>query len=362
MRDPPGGRGAIQTLGRGSVLRGVKTRRTVSVHFLRSYFGALAARGVDVLAFARELGIAEGILGEPEGRVSAELYLEAWRRGPPKTGDEDFGLHAGESIPANAYELLDFVTQSAPNVGEAMRRGTRYFRVMSEAASIDLVVDGESASIVHRWIDDGREPPRHASECFFAILMARWARLTGHAWVLTRVAFMHPRPMDVTAHARLFRAPFVFDAEANRLTFKAALLETPLLSANPDLHAMLVRRADDMLAELPTSDSYVDRTRHAAARSLRAGELGVEAIAARLDTSARTLQRRLAEEGTSLRALLRDERRRLALRELETGSLSIEEVGFLAGFENLSAFCRAFRRWTGTTPSAYRSTHRRTGS
>jgi len=262
-------------------------------------------------------------------------------------------------VPANAYELLDFVTQSAPNVGEAMRRGTRYFRVMSEAATIDLVIDGDRASIVHRWIDDRRPPPRHASECFFAILMARWARLTGGPWPLMRVAFMHPRPKDVTTHARLFRAPFAFDAEANRLTFKAALLETPLLTANPDLHAMLVRHADGMLAELPASDGYVDRARHAVAQSVRTGDAaGARAIASRLNTSARTLQRALAAEGTSLRVLVREARRELALRELERGTLSIEEIGFLSGFENMSAFCRAFRKWTGTTPSAYRATHR----
>ena len=134
------------------------------------------------------------------------------------------------------------------------------------------------------------------------------------------------------------------------LWFERAALGLPLRAANPTLHAILSHRAAEVLEELPVGDDLLARTRAAIRVLVPRGEVALTAVAARVGTSGRTLQRQLHARGTTLRALVDDVRREHALVQLADPDATVEDVAFALGFSGKSAFHHAFRRWTGRTP------------
>jgi AraC-like DNA-binding protein len=170
------------------------------------------------------------------------------------------------------------------------------------------------------------------------------------------VRFRHPSPERLDEHRRFFRAPIHFDDRVTALVVRRELLAAPLVRSDPGLCAVLERQVHETLARIPKVNALSERVRHLIARDLTTGEPHARAIAAALHMSPRTLQRQLGHEGTTLRALVDDLRRDLAGRYLSERKIAIAEVAFLLGFSEASAFHRAFKRWSGTTPAEYRRT------
>ena len=132
-------------------------------------------------------------------------------------------------------------------------------------------------------------------------------------------------------------------------------LELPLRRRDPVLRGWLERQAAAILARLPASGDACDEVRAVLSAQATAGEMTIEAVARRLSTTPRTLQRRLARGGTSFETLRDDARRHAAELYLSGTTLTIAEVTYLLGYSEPTAFHRAFRRWHGTTPQAFRA-------
>jgi AraC-like DNA-binding protein len=118
---------------------------------------------------------------------------------------------------------------------------------------------------------------------------------------------------------------------------------------------ILMRHADECLAKMPSADDFVGNVRRLVIASLASEEVTIEGIAARVGLSARSLQRRLQESDSSFKDVVDEARLALARRYLDDPALTLTEAAFLLGYSELSAFSRAFRRWTGTTAVAYRN-------
>jgi AraC-like DNA-binding protein len=168
------------------------------------------------------------------------------------------------------------------------------------------------------------------------------------------VCFEHPRPRTVDEHRRIFGCEVGFDAPEHAVTFHRDALVLPVVQADPRLGALIDRYAEELLRRLPRGNALSDRVRQLVAESLCDGDHGLEPIAGRLRMSPRTLQRRLQDESTSHQQIVDELRHELALKYLAEPAVSIGEVAFLLGFSDPSAFHRAFRRWTGTTPGEHR--------
>jgi AraC-like DNA-binding protein len=181
-----------------------------------------------------------------------------------------------------------------------------------------------------------------------AVLQGR--RATGEEFAPRAVCFAHPRPARVSEQERLFRAPVRYGCERNEVVLDRTLLERRQRQAEPRLLAMLDRHLEGLLSQLPEDRSLRGLTMRAMADHLLDGEPALSTVAAKLHMSPRSLQRRLRDESTSFAKLLADLRHNLALRHLRNPRTTIGEVAFLLGFSEVSAFHRAFKRWTGRTP------------
>jgi AraC-like DNA-binding protein len=195
-----------------------------------------------------------------------------------------------------------------------------------------------------------------------ALSLLQGRRAIGEEFAPQAVCFTHARPLQVSEHERIFRAPVYYGCPRNELLLDRALLLRAQRHAEPRLVAMLDRQLGGLLSALPENRSLQDAVRRCMTDELPEGEPAMAAIAAKLHMSSRSLQRRLQSEGTSFAQVLLDLRRDLALRYLRDERIGIAEVGFLLGFLDVAAFQRAFKRWTGTTPAQYRrSTQEQSG-
>jgi AraC-like DNA-binding protein len=177
-----------------------------------------------------------------------------------------------------------------------------------------------------------------------------WAR----EFTPLRVGFAHEAPPDVSVYEGFFGCPVRFDAGVNELVFSPAVWRESIEVGNPDLSAILERYAEDILSRLPRGGELLPRVRSALSDELRGGDPTQTVIAKKLGLSPRTLQRRLKDEGATFAQLLDDVRTEAAKVLLADANLSVGEVGLLLGFFDHGSFTRAFRGWTGQTPSAWR--------
>jgi len=178
--------------------------------------------------------------------------------------------------------------------------------------------------------------------------------MVGSDWTPAEVQFEHQAPSDISEHLRIFGSPVLFGRDSNALFLERALLDRQVPAADQRLYRILTQYLDRVLSEIPTENDPIAQIRKIIAATIRDGEPRLTDIAKKAAMSPRTLERKLKDEGTGFKKLVDDTRRRFALAYLRDGKNTLTEIAFLLGYSEVSAFNRAFKRWTGKTPSEQR--------
>lgn len=290
---------------------------------------------------------------EPDERLPMEAVNELLAGAIHITGDPDLGLKAAREIVPGEYGVMEYAARSAATWREACETVGRFMHLLNDALRFSLHVDADKVFIEL----DSRVPlPRASADFQSAALHIGGSYLWAPNFAPDyEVWFSHPQPEDVSEYERTFvGGKLCFGAPVNGFVCPSSYLAYRPHSADPHLHALISKQADAMLAELPRTQVLTERVRDLMVRELSRGAPGLADIARRVSMSERTLSRHLEAEGTSFKHLLDDLRQRLALRYVRQAELSFSEIAFLLGFSQVSAFHRAFRRWTGQTPNEYR--------
>ncbi|MBP6633423.1 MAG: AraC family transcriptional regulator [Kofleriaceae bacterium] len=265
--------------------------------------------------------------------------------------DPAIGMSVARRLSPGSLGLLDYALFTGETWGEALGRVAQYYGVASERTSMHLGEEGDDAVLTHRrHADYGQN--RHWIELSFAVITERARQAVGPAFRLRLIDFAHAAPPPGAGHERFFGATVRFGQPVDRLVFDRALLAAPLRTGAGALAEALERR----LAELVPSklDAVMVRVREAVAHGIDEGDATLEHVARRLQMSGRTLQRTLQEHGTAFKEVLDEMRRDRSLALLHSGKMTVAEVALKVGFAEPTAFFRAFRRWTGTTPGSQR--------
>ena len=241
---------------------------------------------------------------------------------------------------------------ASDSLRDAMQRAVRYGRMISDAARLELE-EGERESGFFL-VPMQALTATAALDAGLAVMMRMCRDLYGAGLNPTRVTMMRPGPADPVPHRQLFRAPLVFDAQRHGLQFPNEILDAQLSTANPHLVRVNDQVVVDYLAALDRSQ-FAHQTRAQVARQLPTGRPGQKFVARQLNVSSRTLQRRLAAEGTNFQMILEGARRELAVGYLKDERFSVGEIAYLLGYSDPANFTKAFKRWQGCTPTEWRS-------
>jgi AraC-like DNA-binding protein len=238
---------------------------------------------------------------------------------------------------------------SSPTVGSGLDHLARYVRAVIDRAGAEFAVLGDSLAVT--WVKPA-EP--HRVEFAFALMVRMAREATGLSLVPRKVHFAHRAPESRLEHRAFFGSPVRFGASSNQLLFSRKDLALRLRSADPALSRIVRRRLDKMLKQISRKDSIGTQVRRVLLDNLTGGKLTAASIAPCVALSERTLHRRLRAENTSFADILDATRGELAKSLLLEPGIGIGEIAFLLGYSESSAFHRFFRRWTGSTPLAYR--------
>lgn len=321
---------------------------------------ALDRRGIDGKAVLRATGMDPAQLRDPNARYPFSAMTRLWHRASELSGDECFGLQVSRQLHPTSLHAIGFAWLASSSLVDALQRFERYCRVASTVINAELERDGSVYRLHIRYPQLHVQPATAAIDAAAATLI-RLCRL-GAGEQFRPIAVQLPRPQPspacLAALVEWLRAPIRFDADHIVVEIAADTAEQTLASGNAELAHANERILIAYLARLDRS-AFGARVKAYLVDALPSGQVSEEEAAHSLHVSARSLQRRLREEHTSFTRLLDDTRRELALAYLGDLQLSVNEISYLLGFSEASNFTRAFRRWTGQSPTAHRAQRQR---
>ena len=328
--------------------------RTIQAKAAEKIIRAAAGRGVPAAALYRAVGMDPEVLNDPDSRIPFAQIVALYEHAARLTGDDAFGLHVGEHADPTAFDVLGYSVINSPTFGDALDRVVRYNSIWTNGSCFTVETVNGQTRVVYLYLDEAIRERRQDAEMTFAALVVLGRRVTNVDWSPSEIRFQHERPRETSEHERIFQCPICFAAATNEVVFDSVYSSLSIVKADPSLCALLDRHARELLARYPREDSLIERIRTLMKDELKGGDASLDVVAERLGMSARTLQRKLHASGTSHQELLDEMRRDLAVRYLREPGMAVCEVAYLLGFSESSAFHRAFKRWTGTTPSEFR--------
>jgi AraC-like DNA-binding protein len=303
---------------------------------------------------ARKLGLHHDQLGA-ERRIPLEKYCALLDLAAEATDDDHFGLRFGATRAFDNSTVLGYILRNSPSIGAAIRNAARYVRVHVDGVQISLMSAGPEARLVYRLTDPSIAVSRHYAELLMVYAMHVFRLAADESWSPDEVWFRHGPPGDLGPYRDYFGAPVRFHQSEYTTVFDRWILGRPLRAFDQQLLAILEEHANMILAGLPPpDDDLLARLEQFVVGALPDDRAGISAAARALGMSTRTLQRRLRERGMVFAGLVDEVRRRLSARYLADGTLTLGEIAWLLGYSESSAFNRAYRRWTGRSPSADR--------
>lgn len=289
----------------------------------------------------------------PGGRTPYAAYCALWLEVMTQLKDPSFPFRLAQHAKEGKHGVLQFACLTSSNVGAALHKLRRYVGVHSESLTIDLVEGDVDAQLaLRRTVQTPRVS--YADEYALALVVLCGRQITGHDWAPTQVSFSHAEPPDTRPHRDFFKAALRFGAPTASLTLGQEVLALPMVKGDAAMSAYFEAQLEQHLSTLTASPPLFRRIQEVVLGQLGEGPPSLERIASELALSPRTLRRQLQKHATSFKALVDQTRLNVARGYLTDSSLSQEDIAFLLGFSEASAFHRAFRRWTGTTPQSLR--------
>lgn len=271
-----------------------------------------------------------------------------------RTRDVAIPWLAGGNYDLAALGPLGDAINSAGRVGSALRRLVDYFSLLQDCTDIRLGLEDDMASVSYRILDPDIWPRHHDAMFTLGIVSQILKRGTRGSWDKIEFAFeaeSHEMRGDI---GKVVCAPCTFGADTNQIRFPAAMLDLALPSAQPG--ACDVRQLTRSIVTKRRETPLVDRLSQMVLRDLNSCAIEQERFAREMGMSSRTLRRKLTEQGSSFQQVLDECRMRQAVFEFRVRpDLSIAQIALRLGYAEHSNFTRAFHRWSGISPQAYRA-------
>lgn len=333
---------------------------TLAGGYGRALMQLAVSKGASREALIGLSGIDPRLLEDQDSRLPLANYMALMRAGQALTGDAALALHFGEAFEIAEMSIVGLIGEACETLAEAFTQLDRYTRLLVDV-EVDhpsgkrlVLMPGEAGRL---WLLDTRKHPNafpEMTESSFARMVCASQR-AGNMFLVKEVHVTHKAPSYRAEYDRVLQVPVVFESDRNAILMGDDFwfaMKPPRPSRY--VFGVLSARAESLLRELESATSMRGRVESVLMPMLHTGDVRMETVAGKLALSRPTLLRKLKAEGTTFEKVLDALRHRSAVDYLSGKKVSVNETAYLTGFSDPAAFSRAFKRWTGTTPRAFR--------
>ncbi len=339
------------------MVRKPREEASVRIGAARAVPAVLRSLGENPAEVLAEVGLVPELFDNPDSRISFALRSRLFKHCVDRTGCQHFGLLVGQQAGLHSLGLVGLLVQHSPDVGNALRSLVRCLHLHVRGAVATLAVSERTAMLSYSIYEVHVEATDQIGDGAVAVMFNILATLCGPEWKPVEVQFAHRRPDDLRPFHDAFRTSLRFDAEQNSVVFSVDWLQRPVAGANAELRSQLQAQIDAL--ELAHGGDFQEQVRAVLRGLLIADHASAGRIAELFSMHTRTLSRRLDACGTSVQLLIDEGRFEIARQMLMDTDVDIQRIAVTLDYADASAFTRAFRRWSGVTPSRWRANRER---
>ena len=303
-----------------------------------------------------ETGIDPDLTPDPTLDLGLINYCRLFEQAAKWTQNDNIGLWFGQQFKPRQLGMLGYVAINSPTLNSGLRNLVDMFPYHQQATLMRLAdADDDGLLKLEYQINDGRiVAQRQDAELSLGMFFNIFRHCLGCDWAPEEIHFEHPTPECPKEHERAFNAPVYFSQPTNAIVFKREALDAPMPGHDLRLLGILLSCLEQLGSGSIVEPTITDRVRGLLRSKLADGYQTLDEIADELQLPVWTVQRRLSEDGMTYKDLVEATRRDLAFMYLRQAHIPISEIAFQLGYSELSAFSRAFHRWTGAAPMAWR--------
>ncbi|MDB9822218.1 AraC family transcriptional regulator [Deltaproteobacteria bacterium] len=327
----------------------------ISVSILQRLIYYISSQGINPEALFKKAGIDQSITDKRDDKMPLEDYYQILDCALDLTEDPYFGLHMGETGKIDDLSILGYVMSNCRTLGDALEKAYKYFGIIGSNLNIDLKVEKKYSKLI---FEMRQHFPysciRHCIDTALTSFFNMIGNITSTPVEVKEVWIKADAPEDRGEYKRIFNCPVLFGQPISALILLSSDLATPLNYPNPELLSLLEHHAKSFLNKIDENDNLSRKISLLLFEKIQQNNPSVEEVSKSLGMSVRVLQKRLKKEETTFSQLATNVREELAKSYLAERHYTVDDITYLVGFSEPSAFRRAFKMWTGLTPRQYR--------
>ncbi len=326
---------------------------SISAEYIPLLAALVERRGITQAMLLEGVDVDPEMLRLPAARISKDAFCHIVTRALELTGEPALGWEMGASMTFSSHGFLGYAAMSSETLQDAIDLAVKFHRTRSTLANLYSFVDGDTAGLELEELVSLGEVKQFLTESMFSSFYFIFAKLISPETIEGEARFSYPQPAYFERVKPIIPVPCYFDCASSQLRFPARLLDEQLRFADPRLASMALAQCEQEMASIKAPPALLGKVRRIIlARSGRFPD--VDEVAGELHMSSRTLKRKLQQLGTNYQRILDDLRKGLAVEYLSQTTKTVDDIAILLGYSDASNFARAFRRWTGKSPSDYR--------
>lgn len=331
---------------------------TMAAGFAADFLNYAVSKGANRAALLARAGLTENDLAKQDGRVSIDAYYAIIGGAIEMTGDGALVMRHNIETKLEDISIVGQIVHSSDTLIHSVEQVNRYLRLMSEVDVMqgkdryEVLIEGDRV-----WITDNLPNPNEspmAIEASFSRFISEFRRSFPDQPFALSLEVTYPAPPYAAAYDELLQIPVTFNGTRNAMEIDSIWLNADFDDGKQYIFSVFTKHADKLLAELDEIETVRSQVETLILPDMRHGTISMDKIALALGMSRQTLYRRLQEEGVTFAEVHDDLRHRMARDFLTARKISVNETAYLLGFSEASSFARAFKRWTGQSPAAFR--------
>lgn len=326
----------------------------VSMSVIRDIVYGAAQYGAAIEDICAAADISVDDLNKQELKATFTQGHLVWQEAVKQTNDELLGLHIGANTTTSIVGLVGHLMQSSCTLAQAFDNLSQYTAIITDMFSYKAVLDSENFCLYLEpsayWQEHFPQTARQAADQAIAGAINVCKLLTGRNIVPAKVELAISKPDNSSEYERVLNTEVIFNKSSNKVVFDASVAALPILGYNEDLLTLFKKLSEEALQKADNQPTFTNSLKKIITRQFYNRIPQLEEVATYMNITARTLQRRLQQEGTSFQKISDEFKQELAIRLLSLNKYTVNETAYMLGYTEPAVFRRAFKRWTGKTP------------